>query len=308
MVWASAFTVFAEEQAGQSTLRMVAVSGATNQAVSQPRGNPWTRIESQPHVVEPSADENLRSNLVIRAAGEQLASAATNSVRQAQFTTAQPVDLTADHPSTAAVGATNPESSEPVGVQRLDGSTTAPVSESPSTPAGQIKERAPIGSVNPPQARPAMRMLSPGAVTVEDLQKLQQARRNIDSMGRPSSQTSLSQLPRRAPIRPATPATPRQKAKPFQGVQSGTTVSPYLNLYRNEDDGEGAPNYYAFVRPQVEQAEANQVQQLEIQRLQRQLQTGSATAGEFSRATSPAETGTAARFMDTQQFYSGWQR
>jgi hypothetical protein len=90
-------------------------------------------------------------------------------------------------------------------------------------------------------------------------------------------------------------------------VGSESTVSPYLNLHRSEENSEGAPNYFSFVRPQLEQQEAQRRQQLEIQRLQRQVQGGppAVATPQYDGASAP-KTSRAARFMDTAQFYRGW--
>jgi hypothetical protein len=98
------------------------------------------------------------------------------------------------------------------------------------------------------------------------------------------------------------------RSKPFDAIEREPTVSPYLNLHRPDDDTESAPNYYAFVRPQLEQMEANRKQQQEIQRLQRQVQRGPGTTAARRGGTALPTTGTAARFMDTAQFYSSWPR
>ena len=88
-----------------------------------------------------------------------------------------------------------------------------------------------------------------------------------------------------------------------------STVSPYLNLNRNEEDNEAAPNYFAFVRPQLEQLEANRMQQRAIQQLNGQLQSMSSTVVTpgYQSSAMPG-TGTPARYMDTAQFYGGWRR
>jgi hypothetical protein len=86
------------------------------------------------------------------------------------------------------------------------------------------------------------------------------------------------------------------------------TVSPYLNLHRDEENGDGAPNYFAFVRPQLDQIEANRAQQRDIQQLQGQLQSSATVAGPQYRATGLPGTGTPARYMDTAQFYGGLRR
>lgn len=89
-------------------------------------------------------------------------------------------------------------------------------------------------------------------------------------------------------------------AKPFNTLVHSPTVSPYLNLYRETED-EAAPNYYAFVRPQLEQQAQNDSQAKQLQSLQRQLQQ--ATFNAPVAAPRPA-----ARFGDTGRFYEGWRR
>jgi hypothetical protein len=86
------------------------------------------------------------------------------------------------------------------------------------------------------------------------------------------------------------------------------TVSPYLNLHREEATTDGAPNYFAFVRPQLDQIEANRTQQREMQQLRGQLQSSATVVGPQYRTTGLPGTGTPARYMDTAQFYGGWRR
>lgn len=96
--------------------------------------------------------------------------------------------------------------------------------------------------------------------------------------------------------------------KPFNTVVAEPTVSPYLNLYR-QDGNEAAPNYYAFVRPQLQQAQQNRQQSAQLQMLERQFQqatyTSPAGAGRVNNAV--GSTG-AARYGDTGHYYSGWRR
>ena len=51
--------------------------------------------------------------------------------------------------------------------------------------------------------------------------------------------------------------------KPFTDIQRTPTISPYLNLTR-DDDFNGLPNYFALVRPQLQQEEINRRQQRSI--------------------------------------------
>ncbi len=93
---------------------------------------------------------------------------------------------------------------------------------------------------------------------------------------------------------------PGQANKPFSGVAQGPTISPYLNLFRDESQN-AAPNYYAFVRPQQEQYEAARAQQAQLQQLQRQVQ-------QTSYRTPATNVAGGARFGDTGRFYNGWRR
>jgi hypothetical protein len=62
-------------------------------------------------------------------------------------------------------------------------------------------------------------------------------------------------------------------AKPFSGFSAEPTVSPYLNLFREDLEGGGDLNYNTLVRPQLQQQAVNQQVQRQAQELQRQLQS-----------------------------------
>ena len=92
-------------------------------------------------------------------------------------------------------------------------------------------------------------------------------------------------------------------AKPFNYTTAGPTITPYLNLFRDEDQ-RAAPNYYTFVRPLQEQAAANRAQQMQFQQLQRQIQQTASPAGSVSRGSVAG----GARYGDTSHYYQGWRR
>jgi hypothetical protein len=121
-----------------------------------------------------------------------------------------------------------------------------------------------------------------------------------------SASAPLNELPRRPPIHAGPQQPARPQLKPFHTVYREPTVSPYLNLYREENDSESAPNYFAFVRPQLEQVEANRAQQAQLQQLSRQLQRPATIAGPRYRADGAPGASSAARYMDTAQFYGSW--
>jgi hypothetical protein len=123
-----------------------------------------------------------------------------------------------------------------------------------------------------------------------------------------AARATLSEQPRRTPIQASAPRPMFRQAKPFQAIYREPTVSPYLNLHREEGNSESAPNYFALVRPQIDQIEANRMQQRDIQQIRGQLQSTSTVVGPQYRASGLPGTGTPARYMDTAQFYSGLRR
>lgn len=109
------------------------------------------------------------------------------------------------------------------------------------------------------------------------------------------------QAQRSLPAPPPAPASNMvQRSKPFSNVRSGPTISPYLGLDIRES-GVGLPNYYAFVRPQLDQQQQNQVQQAQYQRLQRQFNT--AVGGPAITGDGMPTTGHATQFMNPGGYY-----
>ncbi|MEN1678358.1 MAG: hypothetical protein AAGJ46_02115 [Planctomycetota bacterium] len=110
--------------------------------------------------------------------------------------------------------------------------------------------------------------------------------------------------------RPAAPQAVTQAAyeepaerRPFEHAATRPTVSAYLNLY-NENLGDGAPNYHAFVRPRLEQERQLENQRVEMERLRRRAQRTQAAA---APARGPMVPGVS-RYGDTGRYYNGWRR
>ncbi len=121
-----------------------------------------------------------------------------------------------------------------------------------------------------------------------------------------SARAILSQMPGPVPVQAAPPAqAPRRGGKPFESVQSQPTISPYLYLNAGTANASPMTNYFAFVRPQLDQQQSAQQQQREIQQLRTQMQKMSSTGGGYQASANP---NVAAHFMDTGQFYRRWQR
>lgn len=102
------------------------------------------------------------------------------------------------------------------------------------------------------------------------------------------------------------PAVP--VVKPFQMAPHRPTISPYLQLHR-EDLDDTLPNYFAFVLPQMQQQEQIHRQQLELERIHQRLQqTGNPAAagqGTAHEGTDRMPPNYHSRFMNTGGYFSG---
>jgi len=306
----SAGNAGAADHAGRSTIRAVSVTRPDHEAAtlhSAPSQHAPIRAEFR--ATRSTASVKRSSSFVI-VTGASAEPTPRDWVQQAAYTTTEPAEpAPAEPPSSIVLERVSPDSTQ--SMKQI--ATIAPASTASADRAMSVSSQAadqPLAKqparplARPAVARPAATVLLPA-----DLPVTHQARQTLDFFGGYSARVTLSQMPRRAPIRPAGTRPDPQRSKPFQSVHHEPTISPYLNLHRNEDDGEAAPNYYSFVQPQMEQLEINRRQQLEIQRLERQLQ-GRSSAGATPQYGSGATSGvgTAARFMDTAQFYGGMQR
>jgi hypothetical protein len=111
----------------------------------------------------------------------------------------------------------------------------------------------------------------------------------------------------RAPNAPGAPGARdtrgRSTNKPFANVDRGSTISPYLGLLR-DNDFDGLPAYYAFVRPQTEQQSVNRQQQRNIQQLGREVQQLEGRNAFPTRGSLDIrETGHITRFMNFLHYY-----
>src|SRR3972149_5311420 len=73
-----------------------------------------------------------------------------------------------------------------------------------------------------------------------------------------------------------TPSLASATSKPFSSVSSSPTVSPYLNLFREDLNGSGDLNYQTLVRPQLQQMATNQQFQRQNMELSQRVQSISA--------------------------------
>lgn len=94
----------------------------------------------------------------------------------------------------------------------------------------------------------------------------------------------------------ASEATAQQPVRRYQ--PNTPTVSPYLNLLRNDNNG-GFPNYYSLVRPQLQQNAFNQRQRAFNQQQLSFESQQAAAVGDLSAQVQPliTPTGKAGQFM-----------
>jgi hypothetical protein len=110
---------------------------------------------------------------------------------------------------------------------------------------------------------------------------------------------------------PVDPSARPRGGKPFETVDSGPTISPYLNLYRNDTNTNTISNYYMIVRPQLDQIDANRKQAADMQRLRAQLQNAQSAGGgsqPVMYGTDSSRPAPVARFGYTAQFYQSGRR
>jgi hypothetical protein len=199
------------------------------------------------------------------------------------------------------------EGDDPQEDSALKASNTAPAqtSDAPPSPPQQVLK---AGNPAPAFPRPGVRSTAIARPVIEP-RVTTQTRQALNFYGGYAARATLSRQPRRTPVQSSPPPPMYRQVKPFQTIYRDPTVSPYLNLHRDEASNEGAPNYFSFVRPQMEQIEANRRAQRDIQQLNGQLQglSGSALRPQYQVHELPG-TGTPARYMDTAQFYGGLRR
>jgi hypothetical protein len=97
--------------------------------------------------------------------------------------------------------------------------------------------------------------------------------------------------------------------KPFGNYSPAPTVSPYLNLFREDLDGQSDLNYQTLVRPQLRQQEFNDRVQRENMEMAQRLQSMGAQSDFNPRgSTSQPPTGHQTVFQYYGHYYPGFQQ
>ncbi len=104
-----------------------------------------------------------------------------------------------------------------------------------------------------------------------------------------------------------TPSVASGGSKPFSSITTSPTVSPYLNLFRDDFDGGGDFNYQTLVRPQFQQMATNQQFQRQNTELSQRVQSISAQGAFQNPAGSENQypTGHATSFGYYGRYYPG---
>jgi hypothetical protein len=114
-----------------------------------------------------------------------------------------------------------------------------------------------------------------------------------------SRSTLRAQVPLPRPVQVTT------KQKPFSQVRRTSTISPYLSLDTPQSK-EGIPNYYAFVKPLLQQQATNRSQQKQFGQLEQQLRAASANG---IIANNPSggipTTGHSTQFLNMGDYFPG---
>lgn len=128
----------------------------------------------------------------------------------------------------------------------------------------------------------------------------------LNFFGGAPAQAYAARPPR--PLPPPRPVNVGPVAKPFSGVQQAAAITPYLGLDAVRDDGTSLPNYFLYVRPQLEQQRVNQVQQAQYRRLQQQVRTAAAPGVVTTAHGGIPTTGHSSQFMNSGGYYPSLQR
>ena len=94
------------------------------------------------------------------------------------------------------------------------------------------------------------------------------------------------------------------RSKPFSSVSRAPTVSPYLNLFREDFEGSSDLNYQTLVRPQLQQRAMNQRFRMQQQALNQQV-NAMAARNAYNTTGNPEAmpTGHSAVFQYHSRFY-----
>jgi hypothetical protein len=131
----------------------------------------------------------------------------------------------------------------------------------------------------------------------------------VDIYAGATSQRVLAQMEQR-PSSGRTPSAPsaappvraRGANKPHQNLTTSPTLSPYMNLFR-EENAVDLPNYHTLVRPALEQQQINRANQAELMRLGRQVQAMPyGTQSTAMRGGLPS-TGHSSRYFNTSGYF-----
>jgi hypothetical protein len=97
--------------------------------------------------------------------------------------------------------------------------------------------------------------------------------------------------------------------KPFSNYTPPPVYSPYMNLFRNDNDRGRINNYYNLVRPMVEQQNLNYQTQNRLQSLQSTTRQQGSQLQQIDQRVMPSSPfGSNPNFMNTGQFYPGLNR
>jgi hypothetical protein len=109
--------------------------------------------------------------------------------------------------------------------------------------------------------------------------------------------------PRLKPLPPPRPVNLAPTAKPFSGVQQAAAISPYLGLDAARETESSLPNYFLYVKPQLDQQRVNRVQQAQYRQLQQQVRTAGAPGVVTSPNGGIPTTGHSSQFMNNGGYY-----
>jgi hypothetical protein len=148
---------------------------------------------------------------------------------------------------------------------------------------------------------PGSRAASPGAVRPASYEQV--SGRSNPALNFYGGSKALAYAPQNR-VQPSAPVGVQTAAgaKPFTGYQNTSNVTPYLALDFTENPT-SLPNYYMFVRPQLEQQQINQTERAQVRRVQQQLRKAAAGGAVSNPNGGIPTTGHSSQFMNIGGYY-----
>lgn len=129
----------------------------------------------------------------------------------------------------------------------------------------------------------------------------------LNFFGAPKSSQHVAKPMRSVQAPPPVAVNTKPMGKPFSSYRASSTITPYLGL-DYFDDSVGLPNYYMFVRPQLDQNHVNSEQRVDNRTMRAGLRQANAGGAVARPAGGIPTTGHSSQFMNGGGYFPTYTR